>query len=406
METTRGDILARLRDLPVERRLPALKALDEDQKDVLRGVSSHELADALCLPQRNADRRVREVIGTPPKRAADFAKTLSEDLTGLQASVLELLQRNRDRRYTYAELSERFDRSTSSIRAAVVGLSESGYTVREQVESDAVVLPATPLRQHEPERINFRGPSCLFGVVSDTHLGSSYAATDMLESVYDLFASEGVATVLHCGDLTEGPGDRGYRGHSNDVRDDCQDWRGLENYVSRAYPQRDGITTYCISSSKSHDGWEWCASGRDPTADVCNGRAGIDPLPAREDMKYLGHDSADLELGEEGRVTVRLFHPDGGCAYADSYKVQKFIEAMPGGTKPDVFLVGHYHSNCYVDARNVWAYSVPGMQWQSPFFRRYGKEPRVGAMLMTVRLDDDGSLRSVTPENLKHYVRT
>jgi len=70
-----------------------------------------------------------------------------------------------------------------------------------------------------------------------------------------------------------------------------------------------------------------------------------------------------------------------------------------------MLFIGHYHAVCGGRWRNVVTNLVPGMQWQSPLFRRIGKEPRVGALLVSIRIDDAGSLRAVRIEDLIHYVK-
>lgn len=378
-----------------------IKRLCEADKAILRNLSSAKIAQAIGAPSK--DRDVRKYLLTPMyKTKAYISDKINNAQDNLSKELLDLLLKNRDEHFSYEELSERFDRSPSSIKVAIQSLADNGHHVREQVNEDSnkVTLPSGGIRPQELVKIDFRGDEVLFGVVSDTHLGSRYCALDMLNSAYDLFEKEGVKSVLNCGDLTEGPGNRGYQGHVNDTLEECQTWRGLETYVSANYPKRKNIHTYAISSSKSHDGWEWNASGRCPTADVCNGRIGANPLPPRDDMTWLGHDCADISFGN---VLVRLLHPDGGSSYASSYKAQKFIEAMPGGTKPHMLLIGHYHSYCAVRARNVEGVCVPGMQWPTPLFIRYAKEPCVGALLVSARVDAEGSLRSVRIEDLIHY---
>ena len=266
----------------------AIKDLPECDKEVLRELSSAKLAAAIDAPQR--DRQIRRYLLTPASGYRDnafIAEKINTAQDELAQGILSLLQRNRDNRFTYEALSEKFDRSTSSIKVAVQTLADNGYQVAAQLGGEAVTLPGGAVEQVAPQRINFRGDEIQFGVVSDTHLGSKECKLDMLHSTYDLFEAEGVTQVLHAGDLTEGPGNRGYNGHVNDVLDCCQDWRGLEQYTSTNYPMRDGIHTYCISSSKSHDGWEWNKSGRCPTADVCNGRTGVDPKPSDLSMARM-----------------------------------------------------------------------------------------------------------------------
>ena len=73
----------------------------------------------------------------------------------------------------------------------------------------------------------------------------------------------------------------------------------------------------------------------------------------RGDMRYLGQDSAVIQLTDS--CTLELRHPGDGTAYAISYKIQKMIEAMSGGEKPNILAIGHYHKQEYQFYRNVHA---------------------------------------------------
>lgn len=381
---------------------------------------SCKLAEALGYTGKDAKskaRKFRKIIRTPDKdNPLRFAEEVREDQCSVQNTIKHLLQKNREKPHSISELCELTDRGPSTVRAAIESLREQGIGVH-LTEEDCVTIPLV-VKQPQIE-IDFYGDEMRFGVISDTHYGSKYSAYEMVEAAYDYYAEEGITTVLHCGDLTEGPGERGYRGHSNDVHSSCQRWDGLEEYVSENYPRRAGVKTYLISSSKSHCGWEWNASGRDICNDIANGRRGvkattessfgwnevdiIKDLPPRDDLVYLGQDKAQILMGPEENVSVRLMHPDGGSAYSLSYRPQRMVEAMVGGTKPDVLLIGHYHQFFYTRFRNVSVACVPGCQWETPLFRRWGKEPVVGALVATVRVDARGSVRGMMIEDLIHY---
>lgn len=381
---------------------------------------SVKLAEALGYDGKEAKskaRKFRKVIRTPDKdNPSRFAQEVRSDQDNVVDAIKVILQKNREKPHSIAELCERVDRGPSTVRAAIESLREQGIGVH-LTEDDAVTIPL--VAKSTPIELDFYGDEIRFGVISDTHYGSKYSAYEMVEAAYDYYAEEGIETVLHCGDLTEGPGERGYRGHSNDVLSSCHRWDGLEDYVSENYPYRAGVKTYFISSSKSHCGWEWNASGRDICSDIADGRKGvrertessfgwqdldiIKELPPRDDMIYLGQDKAQLTMGPDENVSVRLFHPDGGSAFTISYKPQKFVEAFVGGTKPDIFLIGHYHQFFYTRFRNVSVCCVPGCQWETPLFRRWGKEPVVGALVATVRVDARGSVRGMVVEDLIHY---
>jgi len=190
------------------------------------------------------------------------------------------------------------------------------------------------------------------------------------------------------------------------VLPEAQNWDGLEQYVSEHYPRRDGITTHVIASSKSHCGWEFQKTGRDIWGDIAHGRPSFrhdqSPLAGRDDIDYLGQDSANVLIGN-GKTVLRLFHPDGSYGYSIEHKLRRLVEAIKGGDKPHIFCVGHYHQAVYARIRNVATFAVPGCQWPTRFFRRWGKEPVVGALMLTIQLDNDGSLRALDTKWLYDY---
>ena len=69
-------------------------------------------------------------------------------------------------------------------------------------------------------------------------------------------------------------------------------------------------------------------------------------------------------------AVLRLWHGgDGSNSYALSYRLQKVVESLTGGTKPAILLAGHVHKFCYIFERNVNAISCPCMQSQTPWMR-------------------------------------
>jgi hypothetical protein len=50
---------------------------------------------------------------------------------------------------------------------------------------------------------------------------------------------------------------------------------------------------------------------------------------------------------------MELLHPDGGQAYALSYKAQRYINNLNPQDVPDIMVWGHYHTTYYMHYRNV-----------------------------------------------------
>ena len=401
MRPAKGNLLSQLQ--MAENPLLALRnAYITDKEEVLALKDSYktctEFAEAIGIVDEKGKRQARRVF-TPDRSRAYPEDDGTEQ--ALCAAVQAYVQKRRGQPVSITELCEHVDRSPSTVRGALGVMREHGFEV--ETTDDRAMLRASVPEQDRPVVLGTGDQEYRFGVISDTHYGSTACAQDFIGWIYDRFLQEGIKHVLNCGDVTEGPGVLGYRGHANEVRPECMDWRGVLAYTHSCYPRQSGITTYAIDSSKSHGGWQYARDGRVLLRLLADGVPEQEDgfsLPPRKDIVYLGLDEADVQFGP---LVVRLFHPDGGVSYARSYHVQKFIEAMPGGTKPNLFLVGHYHTEGQFTARNVVGILVPGCQWQTTFFRRYGREPVVGAYIITARADEHGSLRKLTTETFLHY---
>lgn len=212
-----------------------------------------------------------------------------------------------------------------------------------------------------------------FGLISCTHFGSLYEEIGITHAIYDWFNQEGIKSVYHCGDITEGVKMR--KGHEHEVHRHGAD--AQRDWTIEKYPYRKGLTTYAISGN--HD----AAHMKNGGADVCRAIA-----ERREDIIYLGPDNARFTVARNGErdIVIDLIHPDGGASYALSYKPQKIIESLDSGTKPDVLCIGHFHKAFTLPAyRGVCAILAGCTQRQTGFMARNGLAAHVGAHLVEVR---------------------
>lgn len=215
-----------------------------------------------------------------------------------------------------------------------------------------------------------------FGVVSDTHIGSKYQQITYLEEAYEHFDKAGVDVILHAGDLTEGDGSL-YRGQRFEVF--LHGFAAQRDYVVEHYPQApNGVRTRIVSGN--HDE-SWLKSADvNLVKEICD---------KREDMEYVGRRGAYINL-KDGKVKTYLFHPDGGTAYALSYKVQKYIEGFSSENKPQLLLVGHYHKMEQLFLRNIHAFQAGCFEAQTPYMRAKGIPAALGYWLIEWDLDADG----------------
>lgn len=207
-------------------------------------------------------------------------------------------------------------------------------------------------RRIDYPEIHLHGRHHHFVVISDTHIGSVYSPDEWHDIVADYANENGVEAVLHCGDLTDGvkisrAGTQIYE--LSEVGFEAQKAKAVELLGKYEVP------VYIISGN--HDAYYKEYAGANVVASVAQ------ELP---NVTHIGDDEADIEI--DG-VTIRLFHGGDGNSYALSYRLQKLVEAITGGRKPNILLAGHVHKFCYIFERNIHAISVPCLQMQTAFMR-------------------------------------
>ena len=226
-----------------------------------------------------------------------------------------------------------------------------------------------------------------FGIVSDTHLCSIHEKLDELHTFYEICKKVGIDTIVHAGDIVAGSGHI-YRGQLNELK--CYGVKNQVNYVVSQYPN-NGIRTYYILGN--HD-WSFWTQNEVDIGELISAR--------REDMIYCGQGQADVEIGN---VSIRLLHPDGGGAYALSYKGQKIAEQIPSGQKPDILILGHYHTTVFFHYRNMSVFQAGRFEGQSLFLLRKGINPNIGGWIVEVRIAKDAreSLVAIKPSWIPFY---
>jgi len=232
--------------------------------------------------------------------------------------------------------------------------------------------------------IGAKAPAYRFGVLSCTHFGSLYEEIGITNALYDWFAQEDITDVYHCGDITEGCHMR--KGHENSLHKHGFDQQ--LQWVVEKYPYRKGIKTHLITGN--HDASHMKNGGAD---------IGLAIARQREDIDYFGADTARITVERTGEraINIDVIHPDGGVSYALSYKIQKIIESLEAGSKPDVLLIGHYHKSMFLPAyRGVAAVMAGCTQRQTDFMARNGLAAHVGGHIVEARIMDGSVITTDT----------
>ena len=267
-----------------------------------------------------------------------------------------------------------------------------GYLKRRRIDSSTssnATEKKIAIQNQEPKHYSGNWDGCKvlkFAIMGDTQLGSKYAQISHLQAFYDLCEREGIKTVYHTGDITDGLKMR--PGHEYELYNVSAD--EMRDGVVKLYPKRDGITTYFITGN--HDASLYKHVGYDI------GRAIAEK---RNDLIYLGRDCAVVNLTPN--CTLELRHPWDGTAYAISYKIQKMIESMESDSKPNILAVGHYHKAEYIFYRNVHALQTGCFQAQTPFTRGKGISVHLGGWIVTLHVKDDGTIERFGSEFVPFY---
>ncbi len=142
------------------------------------------------------------------------------------------------------------------------------------------------------------------GIIADTHLGSINGNPRYLELAYDYFIKHNISTVIHCGDIIQGPVEPFKMGIEEQT-----------NALLRYYPKSKIVTTYLLCGNHEIRTFE-----RNDEL--------FKQLFTRKDIKYLGTKEAYVSLLNR---LILIEHP-----------ITKYDISLPD-VKPAVKISGHHH---------------------------------------------------------------
>ncbi len=226
-----------------------------------------------------------------------------------------------------------------------------------------------------------------FGNVSDTHLCNKWQQLTFLNHLYDTFQREGIDTVYHSGDLTDGYY-KNRPGHVYELFKIGADEQA--DYVIDKYPKRKGVTTKFITGNHDH-------------THIKNGGTDIGRRidREREDMIYLGQANAKVNITPNCILEVN--HPLDGASYALSYSMQKLMDSMSGGEKPNILLNGHHHKALYLFYRNIHGFECGTTEAQTPWMKGKRIAAHVGGWIIEAHVNDIGSVTKIKSEFIPLY---
>ena len=282
-------------------------------------------------------------------------------------------------------LCENYKISMRVLDAVLQDLRDSGIQIDDNGETVKLCRDLIPEENHHKD--TWSGERVIrFGVAGDKQFNSKYVQITHLHNFYDLCEKEGITRIFDPGDIDDGEQMR--PGHQYE----CYN-QGADDHIAeiiKNHPRRKGIITEFITGNHDHSLIK---------------RAGYDIGPPiaqkRDDMIYLGQSAATIELTPN--CTLELRHPIDGTAYAISYKTQKMLDAMHGGEKPNVLLIGHYHKMEYIFYRNVHAFQSGCFQAQTNWMKGKQIAAAVGGWIIELHVDDEGTITRCKGEFIPFY---
>ena len=221
--------------------------------------------------------------------------------------------------------------------------------------------------------ISFEGERIRVGAMTDTHLGHIKMPPERIYQAFEEFRKSKVDFITHCGDVTEGMSNRPgqvyeltHIGYANQKK-----------LAIEVFGQWTDTDIYAIDGN--HDRWFLKSNGAKIVDDIDA------VLP---NFHFIGHDEGDISL--KGKATLKLWHGEDGNSYALSYRLQKILESLTGGEKPNAMIAGHTHKYVDIFERHVMCTSAGCMQSQTQWMRGKRIAAHPGFIIFDYWVNDKG----------------
>lgn len=221
--------------------------------------------------------------------------------------------------------------------------------------------------------ISFEGQRIRVGAITDTHIGSVDFHEERLYQAFDEFHKEKVDFMVHAGDVLEGMSNR--PGHVYELSQ--IGYSQQKKYAVECFSQWQDTDIYAISGN--HDRWYVKSSGANALEDMSK------ELP---NFHFLGHDEGEISL--KGKAVLDLWHGEDGNSYALSYRLQKILESLTGGQKPNAMIAGHVHKYVDIFERHVLCTSIGCIQSQTRWMRSKRIAAHPGFAIIDYWVNDSG----------------
>lgn len=213
-------------------------------------------------------------------------------------------------------------------------------------------------------------------VISDLRMGSIFSQLTILNELYLRAYKAGYRNVIITGNLTEG-----LYPMTNNMFDtlEAQDTYSQIDYVVKKFPRVEGMKTYFITGKK--DNMHLSKKKIDIGKKISE---------QRDDMIYIGNSRCDVEIDN---IKMLILSSNQTKTYAQSYRVQKLIDAMRSEDKPDILLYGGLLQCEEFKYRDVKVLEIPSLCASTWEMTDKGYSNVVGAWFVDIETDKKGKLK-------------
>jgi len=295
------------------------------------------------------------------------------DATELPDAFISALRENG---LTYSEIERRYGFGRDKAKSVLNRMSEAGWCIEfDTLDKHGTRRYYIPDERDKRYQIGDGAGTYRFGLISDTHLGSTACHLTDLHDFYDRLERRGVELVLHGGDI--GDGWEVHPNQINEVHAEATGWDRLTEYVAEHYPQRDGIETLFISGN--HDRKLWRRSGVRWSQRLAR---------RRDDLHWLGDSMARLVFDAGHNVDLELIHPSGGQPYTLGYRAQTLYREQPTDIRPSMSGIAHLHGRLSAAAEGVEAWYTGCWKDLTTYGKRKGHAAEIGGWDVEVTVAD------------------
>lgn len=270
---------------------------------------------------------------------------------------------------TTASMAQRF--LASYRRTANTIKDDSPLSNLHEFEQSLILKGLTVPPQPPPIEVKWNKDCIRFAALGDSHIGHVKAHKEWWDIMCDKVDKEKVDFCLHTGDITEGMSGRD--GHVYEL-----EAIGASAQLELAALRIEQIPCVVKGITGNHDLWGYKTIGFDPGAEL---------QKRCKNFVYLGQNEATITVAG---LQIMLTHPGDGSAYAVSYAMQQFINALSGGEKPHIMLMGHHHKSIYMHYRNIQAFETGTLCAQTGWMRGKKLQAHCGFWIIEVWPNDNG----------------